>query len=384
MGNTCRHASLVLPNERFQSLLDSVREAGYELVGPTVRDRAIVYEPIDGVEDLPSGWIDVQEGGAYRLERSREPSLFGFTVGPHSWKKFLHPPRVQLWKATRSDRGLELVVGEDSPPQYAFLGVRPCEVAAIAIQDRVFTGGEHVDPTYAKRRSGALVIAVQCSRAAATCFCASMGTGPRADDGFDLALTERIDGDAHDFVVEIGSDRGAEVVAALGLQAAGESDTTAALKISENTASQMQREMNPMIARDVLSRNIEHPRWKQTAERCLACGNCTMVCPTCFCTTVEDSTNLAGNEAERVRHWDSCFSTDFSYIHGGSVRRSTKSRYRQWITHKLSSWHGQFDGSGCVGCGRCITWCPVGIDITEETEAIRASELVSAQAGTGG
>jgi ferredoxin len=96
-----------------------------------------------------------------------------------------------------------------------------------------------------------------------------------------------------------------------------------------------------------------------------------MACPTCFCTTVDDVTDLTGSQAVRSRRWDSCFSMDFSYIHGGSVRSSGASRYRQWLTHKLASWQDQFGASGCVGCGRCITWCPVGIDLTEEVEAIR-------------
>lgn len=100
-----------------------------------------------------------------------------------------------------------------------------------------------------------------------------------------------------------------------------------------------------------------------------------MVCPTCFCTGVEDVTALAGDVTERVRKWDSCFTADFSYQHGGVVRESTKSRYRQWLTHKLSSWVDQFGSSGCVGCGRCITWCPTGIDLTAEVAAIAESAI---------
>ena len=125
--------------------------------------------------------------------------------------------------------------------------------------------------------------------------------------------------------------------------------------------------------RELLQDSLEHPRWDEVAERCLTCGNCTMVCPTCFCTTVEDVTDLTGEQAERWRAWDTCFSLDHSYVHGGSVRPTGRSRYRQWMTHKLGTWWDQFGTSGCVGCGRCIAWCPVGIDITEEAAALRAS-----------
>ena len=105
----------------------------------------------------------------------------------------------------------------------------------------------------------------------------------------------------------------------------------------------------------------------------MACGNCTLVCPTCFCATVQDTTDVSGT-VERDREWASCFDVEHSYLHGGSVRETTRARYRQWMTHKLSTWWDQFGTSGCVGCGRCVTWCPVGIDITEEAAAIRASD----------
>ena len=137
----------------------------------------------------------------------------------------------------------------------------------------------------------------------------------------------------------------------------------------------IKRRMNTSVIRELLYNNLENPHWDEVATRCLNCANCTMVCPTCFCTTVQDVTDLTGKHAERWRKWDSCFSTEFSYIHGGSIRTSAKSRYRQWLVHKLASWHDQFGTSGCVGCGRCITWCPVGIDITEEANAFRESEV---------
>ena len=135
-------------------------------------------------------------------------------------------------------------------------------------------------------------------------------------------------------------------------------------------AAGIQRPMPAAGVHVLLLRNLAHPRWKDVARRCLTCGNCTMVCPTCFCTTVEDASDLSGQRVSRSQRWDSCFDLQFTNLHGGSIRSSTQSRYRQWISHKLSTWHDQFGGSGCVGCGRCIVWCPVGIDITAEAMAL--------------
>jgi ferredoxin len=127
--------------------------------------------------------------------------------------------------------------------------------------------------------------------------------------------------------------------------------------------------------RELLAATLDHPRWDDVASRCLTCTNCTLVCPTCFCSTVEDVTDLTGRTAERWRRWDSCFTLGHSYLHGGSVRSTARDRYRQWLTHKLGTWIDQFGHSGCVGCGRCITWCPVGIDITEEVAALGAAPV---------
>jgi ferredoxin len=201
-----------------------------------------------------------------------------------------------------------------------------------------------------------------------------MDTGPKATQGFDLALTELLSEDEHEFLVEVGSDRGADVIADLPQTPAREEHVVTADRIVERTAASMGREMDTEGIKDLLYRNLEHPRWDDVAARCLACGNCTLACPTCFCSSVEDASDLAGEEAGRQRVWDSCFTLDHSHLHGGSVRVSTRSRYRQWMTHKLATWIDQFGTSGCVGCGRCITWCPVGIDITEEVAAIRAAD----------
>jgi ferredoxin len=288
-------------------------------------------------------------------------------------KRFLHPPRVRLWQAERDADTIRVAPEAPLAERFAFIGVRACELHATAIQDRVLLGGEYVDPQYLARREGAFVVAVNCGKAGGTCFCVSMNTGPKAEKGFDLALTELIGEGRHVFLVESGSDEGRGVLAEVPHRSATRDEVEAAQAVTARTAAAMGREMRTDDVREILMCNIEHPRWDDVASRCLSCANCTMVCPTCFCTTVEDTTDLTGEHAERWQSWDSCFTKDFSHIHGGSVRPSARSRYRQWMTHKLATWIDQFGTSGCVGCGRCITWCPVGIDITEEVRAIRNS-----------
>lgn len=367
---------LVVDADHFQQLFDALCRRGYQVIGPTVRNRAIVYDRVKSVTDLPIGYADEQEGGVYRLKKRDDAAFFGYNVGPYSWKNHLHPPMIRLWKAKRTGRDYAIEQEQHELAKYAFLGVRSCDLHAIAIQDTVFLKGPYVDPTYASRREGVFVVATNCSQAGGTCFCVSMQTGPKATFGYDLALTEIVDTERHDFVIHVGTDMGAEVIGDVSFRQASEEDMQRAEQIISQTAQSMGRHMpvTPSEVADLLKRNLEHPRWNDVAKRCLSCTNCTDVCPTCFCTTVEDHTDLAGESIERWRVWDSCYTLDFSYIHGGSVRKSTKGRYRQWMTHKLSTWYDQFGTTGCVGCGRCITWCPVGIDITEEANAIHQAD----------
>jgi sulfhydrogenase subunit beta (sulfur reductase) len=374
----------VMEPEALDALVDQLRSRGFRVLGPTVRDRAIVYDDLESASDLPIGWTDSQDGGFYRLERREDEARFGYAVGPHSWKQFLMPPRIRLWRGHRPGGDgtgsfeIEEEALDDTP--LAFIGVRSCELHAIAIQDRVFIGGRYVDRDYAARRKDAFVVALNCFEPGGTCFCVSMGTGPKAEAGYDLALTEILDGE-HRFLVEVGSERGGEVLRELPRRDAEEADLRAATAAVAGAAERMGRRLDTTDIRDLLVSSLEHPRWDEVATRCLTCGNCTLVCPTCFCTSVEDVDDLAGCETERWRSWDSCFSVDPSYLHGGSSRTAGRSRYRQWLTHKFGTWFDQFGTSGCVGCGRCITWCPVGIDVTEELAAIRANDGEEARDG---
>ena len=377
-------AKLTIEQDGLQRIIDALARRGYRVIGPTVRDGAIIYDTVTRLDELPVGWTDQQDGGRYRPKWRGDGALFGYAVGPHSWKRFLHPPAERLWQARREENGFAIVESEGAAEPLAFIGVRACELRAIAIQDRVFLSGRYFDNPYKIRRDQAFIVAVNCGQAGGTCFCVSMDAGPKVETGFDLALTELVEEGRHLFVLEVGSAAGADLAKDLPARPATEEEIEAAERVVARTKGQMGRSLDTDGLKELLQANPDHPRWDEVAERCLTCGNCTNVCPTCFCTTIEDTTDLVGAAAERVRRWDSCFTLDFSYIHGGSVRNSARSRYRQWMTHKLAHWIDQFGSSGCVGCGRCITWCPVGIDITEEAAAIRASPEASRRDADGG
>lgn len=351
-------------------LIDRLWAEGYTVVGPTLAQGAIVFDELRRLDQLPIGWTDEQEAGTYRLKRRDDQAYFGYAVGPHSWKKYLFPSRLTLFSIETSAESFTIRPQDEKPPRYAFLGVRSCDLHAIEVQDRTFLHGPFVDPHYQARRESALVIAVQCGTAAPTCFCTSMGTGPKAQRGFDLALTELPDA----FLVEVGTDRGRHLLDGLALRDADDAAVILAEQVSQETARQITRRLDHSGMPGLLYRNLEHPRWDDVAGRCLSCTNCTMVCPTCFCHSVDDVPDLSGERIERVRQWDSCFNPEYSHVAGGSTRPEIRDRYRQWLTHKLASWIDQYGVSGCVGCGRCITWCPVGIDLTEEVAAIRGSD----------
>lgn len=360
-------AELWIEKPELEQLISVLRSEGYTVVAPTIDQGAITYAEIDHADRLPRGWTDQQRPAIYRMKQSGSDSYFEYNVGPHSWKQFFFPPRLTVERAENRDGQWHFSGPGETSTRFALLGVRACELAAIGVQDRVMMEGPYVDPEYASRRKSALIIAVNCTVAAETCFCSSTQTGPRCRAGFDLALTETERG----FVVEIGSQRGREIIDRLNHQTASPQSLADADRLRRRAEQQISKHLNTDGIRDLLLNNLDHPHWDQVASRCLSCANCTMVCPTCFCSTVEEVSDLTGQNVERVRAWDSCFNLEFTHTAGGTTRNGIRNRYRQWLTHKLASWHDQFDSSGCVGCGRCLTWCPVGIDLTEEVEAIR-------------
>jgi sulfhydrogenase subunit beta (sulfur reductase) len=361
------HPARFLPRDELQTLLDCLRENEYDVIGPTIRQQAIVYRSVRNVDELPVGWTDQQGPAVYQLEASRNDHVFRFNCSPDSWKRFFFPASSEMGTATLTDQGWQFTTHDEPPPQLALLGVRACDLAAIAVQDRVFRDNEYVDAAYKRRRDAAFIIAVNCGTAASTCFCTSMGDGPECENGFDLVMTEIDRG----FVIESGSTRGEQILEQLPTKPSTPTQRCATECEIQNAREAITKQFETRDVHDLLLANLEHANWADVADRCLSCANCTMVCPTCFCSTVDEVSNLSNTEVSRVRQWDSCFNIDFSRTAGGIVRDDTRSRYRQWLTHKLATWQDQFDTSGCVGCGRCITWCPVGIDLTKEVAALR-------------
>ena len=355
-----------LARPHAQVLIDVLLGAGYRVLGPRVQDAVVGFGEVGRIEELTPGLRESQAPGHYRLEAAADGRWFGWTVGPQALKPLLFPPREVLWRSVRDAAGgLRFEPPEEAAPAVAVFGVRACDLAALALLDAHFLGGPAPDQGYAVRRERLLTVGVDCARSAPTCFCVSTGDGPMLVSGYDIGLAELDDG----LLVWPGTAAGAAIVDLLPLDKALPDQLAEAAEAGNRAAASQQRRLPSRHLARALFASLDHPRWRQVGARCLACGNCTAVCPTCFCHAARSEPSLAA-AAEQVREWDSCFSAEHSLLHGHPLRPDAAARYRQWLTHKLGGWHAQYGRSGCVGCGRCLTWCPVGIDLVAEAGAI--------------
>ena len=362
--------SWFLPRAELPRLFEALAADGRRIVGPTIAEGAVVYDELDSPAELPHGWTAESEPGSYRLEATSGTRAFDYGIPVTSWKRFTHPSLVPLTRARREGDLVTIVPVREPAPRLAFIGVRACELAALGIQDRAMRAGPAGDADHAARRDASLVVAVECAQAMSTCFCTSMANGPEVQAGADLVLSELDDG----FVIRIGSAAGTAVLEPLALRVAAPDE----IERAGTQVAAVRASIGDPVPADGLPKRLraalDHPRWAEVADRCLACANCTLVCPTCFCTSVGVASDLDGIEATTERQWDSCFSLGFGRVAGdANFRPKVADRYRQWLTHKFSTWWDQFGSSGCVGCGRCIAWCPVGIDVREELNAIAPS-----------
>ncbi|MDH5786660.1 MAG: 4Fe-4S dicluster domain-containing protein [Chromatiales bacterium] len=357
MDRAVSHGSDFLSRDALGVLLQQLRGNGYRVVGPQPLQGTILYRDLHEATQLPWGWRDTQQPGSYRLQQEGSRA-FAWANGPQGIKPLTFAPQESLW---RVEQGMNFQPVMPPEEKLALIGVRSCDLAALALQDRHFSDDSH----FARHREGLLLIAVNCTHPAETCFCAATGDGPNVTSGYDLLLDELDEG----FIVNAGSEAGEALLVVLPLQSTTSSQQEQLLE-QQSRAVRQSRDLPGHTLPGGLADNPNHPRWQQVADRCLACGNCTAVCPTCFCHSEHDVPRLDGSGSEHVRQWASCFDADHSILHGIPVRAATAQRYRQWLTHKFDHWHQQYGRSGCVGCGRCITWCPVGIDVTEELAAI--------------
>ncbi len=388
-----RSAPAVLDEAACGALLEALKADGYTLLGPRRVGQVIDYAPLESFDDLPRGIGSTQEPGSYRLTQHSGPdqhARFAYATPASSFKRHFFVPKLTLLRAKRETAeggvGFRVLEATQPRPRLALVGARSCDLHAISMQDHILGGaspGNPADADYVARRRGVFVVAVSCAHPASTCFCTSTGTGPRADDYFDISLSELTNDAGVVYIARSGSAEGAALLERLSPPKASADELEQEDRSLERAAASIERQLPLAGLAKVLDENLESPLWDAIADRCLSCTNCTLACPTCFCSSVEDSSSFDGASAERSRRWDSCFTADHSYVHGGSVRAGTRSRYRQWLTHKLGTWREQLgeaasvprgtdEASGCVGCGRCITWCPAGIDITRE--AARLSE----------
>lgn len=366
-------ADLVIEPNGLAGLIGALQRRGFQVIAPVLRDSAINWQPVESADDLPRAWTAKQSPGMYRVEPREDDAYFGYAVGPASLKRYLHTPEAQILAVESNGNPFHILENRDQPARRAFIGVRACDIAAVERLDRVLLEDRYPDILYRRNRESIFLVAVSCTDPSSSCFCTSMGTGPEVQSGYDLLLTEVMDAGAHHFTVRAGSEHGREVMAELEHRPASEEVSRAAAKAIAAGRAKITRRLDTAGLREALYDHFEHPEWERVAAKCYGCGNCTQVCPTCFCVTVEDSSDVDGRRAERTRKWDSCFTLSYSYIHGGSVRQSAKARFRQWVTHKFAAWHDQFGTSGCSGCGRCITWCPAGIDVTEVAATVHGA-----------
>lgn len=250
---------------------------------------------------------------------------------------------------------------DDAPAQVIF-GLRPCDVRGFVQMDNVFGGygGFYFDPYYNAKREATTLIAVTCRDPRSTCFCTSVQGGPAAGDGADALFTQVEGG----FTVEALTEKGEALVSAASLADASEAQGQASTSVKERATERVDKAFDLEGIQTGLRANIEDPAWHDLSMRCISCGTCTYVCPSCYCFNITDE--MVEGTGERIRTWDNCFNPSYTLETSGHNPRAIKSnRFRNRFSHKFWYYPEKYDSLLCSGCGRCVSNCPTRIDIRE-------------------
>ncbi len=299
-----------------------------------------------------------------RLERWSEARLdYPRTALPP--KKYFLPPRETLFRYQENRGYVPYLEGFDR--RIVLFGVHACDIYALNILDEVFAGA-YPDPYYQARRKNIAIIGIDCTPDE-HCFCRSM-RADYVDRGFDLFLTDI--GDSYHTLV--GTARGDDMVLAAStlFEPITRADTEEYKRRSSAKRAAFKLEVEIRDLSEIFEMEYESGIWKELGDRCLACGNCSMVCPTCYCYDVADTVCLGGRDGTRDRTWDSCLFSSHALVAGGENFRKTRAaRIKFRYYHKQRGFVAEYGRHSCVGCGRCITTCPVGIDVSKVINQLR-------------
>ncbi len=274
------------------------------------------------------------------------------------------PNMEEMFSFRKDEEGYQLKTPPDADKQLIF-GIRPCDAKALAILDMTFEDA-YEDPYYLGRRQNGLLVGLGCTNPCDSCFCTSLGISPTESEDVDLMLIDIGD----EFSIEGVTKKGKELIAATdGLEEAIEVDITKAREAKEKAYNRVTRKLNTEGIKDKLLACFENEDfWKRTAAKCVSCGICTLLCPTCYCFDISDE--LVGKEGTRFRSWDSCGFSLYTKMPMENPREEKWRRLRQKVCHKYEFYPMNFDVIACTGCGRCIRLCPVNWDITQALESV--------------
>lgn len=341
------------------SLIQAIPEE-YRVIGPKKENYSLNLGELKNPRDLALGYISEEDRGIYRLYKEEGSMSIDRARYMNHPKYFTHLPTEELYRTKKTNGSFEVEEPEMDKRKLAFVLIKSCDISALHCMDRVFDQ-KYKDPSYNATREDTLIIGANCFHPGKNCFCTTFNAGPTTDKGFDLQLSDFGD----KYMVEVGTEKGAELLSQIPSHPAGADDLQKKEMMTERSKRLMFKAFDIKKGVKTLNENYEHPYWDELKNDCFSCTNCISVCPLCFCYEVSDESNVTRTESRRVRKWDACQDLNFAGIHGANFREDRAARLKHWVNHKIHWQHDQYGCSGCTGCSRCITWCPIGIDITE-------------------